>query len=318
MISTRFIGFSLISLTLLSACELPFFSKAKNKGTAPVFDENAAFDQILTYEKLGPAVPGSKESTATGDWITSTLKAAGAEVHEQKTSAKTHDGHQIPIRNLIGRVNPGAKTRFMLSAHWDARPHADQETDPKLRKLPVPAVNDGGSGVVVLLGIAKALQGRELPFGVDFLFLDAEDWGTPSIPKSYCLGTQHFAANPIPQGYKPKFGINFDMVGRIGATFPAEIYSIQRAGAVIERIQKAAHKLGFQDYFPKSFIGPVVDDHIYLSDGLGVPVVDLIHMTEEGRFPPEWHTRKDTSEFISRTTLKVVGQTVIQVLWDEE
>ncbi len=306
------------ALVALSGCEIPFFSKPKAKEPTPAFNESSAFEQILAYEKLGPAVPGTKESLATGDWIVSTLKSAELEVIEQKTSARTHDGHQIPIRNILGRLNPDAKTRYLLSAHWDARPYADQETDPKLKKLPVPAVNDGGSGVIVLLGIAKALQGSSIPFGVDFLFLDAEDWGTPSIPKSYCLGTQYFAANPIPKGYKPRFGINFDMVGRIGATFPMEIYSVQRAGGVIEKIQKAALKLGYQDYFPKKYIGPVVDDHIYLSDGLGVPVADLIHMTEEGRFPPEWHTRRDTSEFISRTTLKIVGQTVIQVLWDEE
>ncbi|MBU6153228.1 MAG: M28 family peptidase [Bdellovibrionales bacterium] len=308
----------ILSLAFASGCEFGFFSKDKPKSSVPVFNEDLAFEHTLQYEKLGPPVPGTKESTATGDWIIATLKSTGAEVVEQKTSARTHDGHQIPIRNILGRLNPDAKTRYLLSAHWDARPYADQETDPKLKKLPVPAVNDGGSGVVVLLGIAKALQGASIPFGVDFLFLDAEDWGTPSIPKSYCLGTQYFAANPIPKGYKPRFGINFDMVGRIGATFPMEVYSVQRAGNVIEKIQKAALKLGYQDYFPKSYIGPVVDDHIYLSDGLGVPVADLIHMTEEGRFPPEWHTRRDTSEFISRTTLKIVGQTVIQVLWDEE
>jgi hypothetical protein len=46
-------------------------------------------------------------------------------------------------------------------------------------------------------------------------------------------------------------------------------------------------------------------------------MIDLIHMNENGRFPPEWHTRSDTSEFISRTTLKGVGQTVLQTLWNE-
>ena len=123
---------------------------------------------------------------------------------------------------------------------------------------------------------------------------------------------------PVPEGPKPRFGVNFDMVGRIGATFPVEIYSARSAGTVIEKIQRAARKAGFQDFFPKTYVGPVVDDHIYLMQGLNVPVIDLIHMTEEGRFPPEWHTTRDTSEFISRNSLKVVGQTVIQMLWDEE
>jgi hypothetical protein len=300
---------------VLTACEVPFFSK-KDPGPVPRFNEDFAYQAILEYEKRGPAVPGTQESMKTGDWIVSTLKALGIEAIEQKATAETFDHHPIPIRNLLARIRPTEKTRFLLSAHWDARPFADEDPDPKFHKTPVPAVNDGGSGVAILLGIAEALKGKDLPFGVDLLFLDAEDWGIPAREESYCLGTQYFAKHPIPEGYHAQFGINFDMVGRIGATFPIEIYSAQRAGAVVEKIRKAAAELGYGDSFPKSYVGPIVDDHIYLMDGLKFPIVDLIHMTEGGRFPPEWHTHLDTSEFISRTTLKIVGQTTLQVIWN--
>jgi Zn-dependent M28 family amino/carboxypeptidase len=246
------------------------------------------------------------------------LKAAGLEVIEQKTKVLAFDKKEIPVRNLIAQINPGAKVRYLLSAHWDARPFADEDPDPKNRLKPVPAVNDGGSGVVVLLGIADALKGRKIPFGVDLVFLDAEDGGKPANELSYCLGTQYFAKNPIPAGYQARFGINFDMVGRIGATFPIEAYSLNRAGAVVSKIRAAAKGLGYQDYFPEYRVGPIIDDHLYLMEGLGFPVVDLIHMTEDNHFPPEWHTVKDTSEVISRTTLKVVGWTTLKVLWDEE
>jgi len=307
----------LLLLIALQACEFPFFESKIEKGTIPVFDENLAYSQILDYEKFGPAIPGTPNSIKVGDWIASNLKASGASVLEQKASAETFDHHTIPIRNIIGQINPSAKTRYLLSAHWDARPFADEDPNPKNRTTPVPAVNDGGSGVVVLLGIANALKGRSLPFGVDFLFLDAEDWGGPSNEASWCLGTQYWVKHPIPAGYRAQFGINLDMVGRIGAVFPVEINSLERAGAVLGKIHASAKKAGYQDYFPEFKVGPVIDDHVYLMDGLKIPVVDLIHMTETGRFPPEWHTVKDTSEFISRVTLKAVGQTVLQVLWDQ-
>ena len=42
----------------------------------------------------------------------------------------------------------------MLGAHYDTRPFADQESDPKLRDRPILGVNDGGSGTAVLLGLA--------------------------------------------------------------------------------------------------------------------------------------------------------------------
>ena len=245
------------------------------------------------------------------------MKEAGITAIEQKTTAETFDHHVIPVRNLIGQINPGAKKRILLSAHWDARPFSDEDPDPKFRKTPVPAVNDGGSGVAVLLGIAQAMKGISTPFGVDLLFWDAEDWGTPTNEPSYCLGTQYFAKHPIPADYHAEFGINFDMVGRMGAVFPVEIYSLERAGSVVAKVHAAAKTLGYQDAFPEFRVGPVVDDHLYLMDGLKFPVMDLIHMTERGQFPPEWHTHLDTSEFISRTTLKVVGQTTLQVLWNE-
>lgn len=306
-----------ICLTL-SACN---FSCASHKSRAssplPQFDENLAHDQILAYEAFGPKIPGTAAHVKAGDWIVSELKKTNITALEQKSEAVTFDQKKIPVRNIMGQFNPEAKTRYLLSAHWDNRPFSDEDPNPKFKTTPVPGVNDGGSGVVVLLGIAKALQNeRDLPFGVDFLFLDAEDWGSPTNEASWCLGTQYFAKHPIPANYQAKFGINYDMVGRIGSIFPIEANSAQRAPAVMEKLQVAAKKLGYSDVFPNLRVGPVIDDHIYLME-LGFPVWDMIAMTPEGRFPPEWHTHQDTSEFISRDVLKAVGRTTLQILWDE-
>jgi hypothetical protein len=147
----------LFFLMALQACEFPFLESKGAKPSIPAFDETLAYAQIKEYEKFGPAIPGTQNSLKTGDWIVSTLKASGASVLEQKATAETFDHHTIPIRNLIGQINPSAKTRYLISAHWDARPFADEDPNPKNRAKPVPAVNDGGSGVVVLIGIAQAL-----------------------------------------------------------------------------------------------------------------------------------------------------------------
>jgi len=303
---------------ILSSCD---FSCAGHKTSAtlplPEFDGELAYSQILTYEAFGPKVPGTEAHVKAGDWIVSELKKASIQPIEQKTTAVTFDHKTIPVRNIIGQFNPSAKTRYLLSAHWDNRPFSDEDPDPKYKKTPVPGVNDGGSGVVILLGIAKSLKGLELPFGVDFLFLDAEDWGTPSNEESYCLGTQYWVKHPVPESYHAKFGINYDMVGRIGSTFPTEGYSASRAGIVMTKLHEAAAKLGLSELFSDGHVGYVTDDHLYLMQ-LGFPVFDLISMTPDGRFPPEWHTHLDTSQFISRDILKAVGRTTLQVLWDEQ
>lgn len=313
------LGISLSLAFAFSACDFSCASHSPQpKDALPVFNENLAYAQILAFEKFGPKIPGTPASRNAGDWIVSELQKSKVKVLEQNAEAKTFDGKTIPIRNIIAQINPEAKDRYLLSAHWDSRPFADEDPDLKYRHTPVPAVNDGGSGVVVLLGIAKALENKSLSIGVDLLFLDAEDWGTPSNEESYCLGTQYWAKNPVPANYQAKFGINYDMVGRIGSIFPVEINSERQAGTVIQKLQAAAQTLGYQDFFPKFRVGPVIDDHIYLMQGRHFPVADLIYMTPEGRFPPEWHTHQDTSEFISRDVLKVVGQTTLKVLWDEQ
>jgi len=294
-------------------------SEAPKSSATPVFDQDYAYDAILKYEKFGPKVPGNEAHVKAGDWIVNELKSFGAIVQEQRTTAVTFDKKTIPVRNIIAQYNPDAKTRYLLSAHWDNRPFSDEDPNPKYKNKPVPGVNDGGSGVVVLLGIAKALHEKKFEnIGVDLLFLDAEDWGTPSNEDTYCLGTQHWAKDPVPANYQAKFGINYDMVGRVGSVFPIESYSFEKGASVYEQLQTAAKQLGYQDFFPKYQIGPIVDDHVYLMKGRGFPVIDLIYMTPNGRFPPEWHTHEDTSDHISRDVLKVVGQTTLQLLTDEE
>jgi glutaminyl-peptide cyclotransferase len=293
-------------------------AKSKVQVKTPAFDENYAFDSILKYEKFGPMVPGTDAHIKGGDWIVSELKAFGLQPIEQKTTAVTFDKKNIPVRNIIAQINPEAKTRYLLTAHWDARPFADEDPNPKFRNKPVPAVNDGGSGVVVLLGIAKALQNQKpTAFGIDLIFLDAEDWGTPSSEESYCLGTQYWAKNTIPANYQAKFGINYDMVGRIGSVFPIERISAEKGMPVYQKLHEAAAQLGYQDFFPKFEVGPITDDHVYLMQGKNFPVIDVIYMTPDGRFPPEWHTHNDTSEFISRDVLKVVAQTTLQALYND-
>ncbi len=281
----------------------------------PKFDETYAFGQILKYESFGAKVPGTTPHTQAGNWIVDELKQMGLTVMEQKSEATTFDQKVIPVRNIIAQWNPKAKIRYLLSAHWDNRPFADQ--DPLAKDKPVPGVNDGGSGVVILLGIAKALPQGENPFGVDFAFWDAEDWGTPHQADSYCLGAQYWAAHPVPENYSAKYGINYDMVGRSGSVFPIESYSNRVAKPVVDGLRVAAKKLGYQDFFPDQVIGPITDDHYFVSEKTKIPFVDLIFMTPDGEFPPEWHTLHDTSEFISRDVLKVVGQTTLEWIWSD-
>jgi len=96
----------------------------------------------------------------------------------------------------------------LLGAHYDTRIFADLEPDPLLREEPVPGANDGGSGVAVLLELARILP-EKLPVPVQIVFFDAEDNGGIE-DWDWILGSRAFVEhidNP------PSAVIIVDMVG---------------------------------------------------------------------------------------------------------
>ena len=73
---------------------------------------------------------------------------------------------------------------------------------PRITTRIFSGVNDGASGVGVLLEIARQIQQKEPALGIDIIFFDAEDYGTPEFytgqPKqdTWCLGSQFWARTP--------------------------------------------------------------------------------------------------------------------------
>ncbi len=279
------------------------------------FQGQRAYQDVETYTQFGPKVSGTDNHKKVADWIVTSLKSSGATVIEHTASATTFTQKKIPIRNLIAQFNPDHKKRILLSAHYDSRDIADE--DKKRKNEPILAANDGGSGVGMLLEFARSVQPQTLPYGLDLIFWDAEDLGRPGDPYSYCLGSQAFAKNPKPAGYKAAWGINFDMVGRKGTVFGIEKFSEAYAPDLIKRIWDAAKAVGANSIFGSHRFGPVVDDPVFITKGLGIPMVNLIAMGPDGKFPPEWHTHDDTMKVISKDVLQALGDTVLHVLKNE-
>ncbi|MEJ7658736.1 MAG: M28 family peptidase [Hymenobacter sp.] len=122
----------------------------------------------------------------------------------------------------------------------------------------------------------------------------------------------------MPAGYKAEYGILFDMVGAKNARFTREGSSLQQARPVVDKIWSTAAKLGYSDFFLYQDTGPITDDHVYTTQA-GVPTVDIYDRPPFGGqyFPPYHHTTDDNMSIIDRKTFKAVGQTVLQVLYEE-
>lgn len=288
----------------------------KSRIQPPNFNADTAYAYIKKQVDFGPRVPGSSAHAKCADWLTNTLKKQGLDVIVQTETAKTFDGKQFRLKNIIAQFKPEVADRVLLCAHWDARPFADSDTKDKDK--PIDGADDGASGVGVLLAIADALKQTPANIGVDIILFDIEDYGSNGDMESWCLGSQHWSANPHKQGYTARYGILLDMVGSKGATFPKEANSVAYAPSIVTKVWNAAAQLGYSNYFIDetiSFVG--VDDHIYVNKA-GIPCIDIIHYDKkEQGFGPHHHTHADNISIIDTATLKAVGQTLLEVIYNE-
>lgn len=285
---------------------------------APEFNADTAYYFIQKQLSFGNRVPGTPTHAKTAQWITQELKKNVDTVYLQKSNVvQIGSNKSYPITNIIASINQSNTNRILLLAHWDSRPWADQDTINK--EKPILAADDGASGVAVLMEIARAIKSKKINLGVDILLVDAEDLGkTEWGEDSYCLGTQYWAKNPHTTAYKAKYGICLDMVGSKGAQFPLEQYSQTYAPDVQRKIWDIANRIGYADYFRYIQSAAITDDHVYINEMAKIPCVDIINLKPNGNFGNHWHTHNDNIEIIDKNTLKAVGQTVLQVIYNSE
>ena len=286
----------------------------------PAFSEDSAYAYIAAQVAFGPRVPGSAAQAKCAEWMESKLKPVCDTVYMQDVHVTGGDSKSLRCINLIGVINPAATKRILFLTHWDSRPWADQDKTDKDK--PVMAADDGGSGVGVLLEVARELKAHGLPgsIGVDILFTDVEDYGRSEWgDNSYCLGTQYWAHHPHVAGYKADFGILLDMVGAHGAQFPMEGFSTQFAGDIQQKVWQAANDAGYSSYFPYVASVDITDDHVPVNKITGIKTIDIINLTPdtENPFAPHWHTHADVMSIIDKNTLKAVGQTLLEVIYGQ-
>ena len=319
----------LFAAAMISCSQTPSSSSAKvesqpvKQQNVPAFDADSAWVFVENQVKFGPRVPNSEAHVACGNYLTSELKRFGAQVYEQEATLTAYNGTQLKAKNIIGSFNPENSKRVLLFAHWDSRPYADHDKDPANQMKPIDGADDGASGVGVLLEMARQFSIKSPAIGIDIIFFDAEDYGTPEFVKEYkentwCLGAQFWAKNPHVKGYKADFGILLDMVGAKNASFFKEATSMRYAPQVVEEVWSTARDLGYGKFFINAEGGAITDDHQYVILGRNIPCIDIIYTDPESDngFGPHWHTQNDTMDNIDRETLKAVGQTVLQVVYN--
>lgn len=329
----------LLGLSFMYACQSdappaspPTAAPTATKTVRTSFDRDSAYAFVAKQVAFGPRVVNSDGHKACKEWLVTKFKEFGATVIEQDFQAKAYTGKSLNGTNIIAQYNPANTDRIILAAHWDTRHVADSPLSTERKQEPLLGADDGGSGVGVLLELARQLQANPIGLGVDLVLFDAEDHGESRDDieteedgaknrETWALGSQYWSNNLHRSAYKPRYGILLDMVGSRNARFPKEQYSKYFAPQQVERVWALAHKLGYSNYFHNADGGGVTDDHYFVNTIAKIPMIDIINLPLESDnkgFGNHWHTHNDNMEVINKRTLKAVGQLLVELLTRED
>lgn len=290
---TRFLILGLASLVFI-ALGIYLTLRPQRVDFGSEFNGERALQDVAYQMSLGPRLPDTEAHAQTVSWMADGLQEAGWSVEIQKTELLGHH-----IENVIAKRGSG-RPWIILGAHYDNRLHADQDPDPAARQLPVPGANDGASGVAVLLELARVLP-QDIEGQIWLVFFDAEDNG--SIEGwDWIMGSRGFADSLQSD---PDAVVVVDMIGDANLNIYLEANSDSDLAA---EIWQQAAELGHDDFFINLVKYSMLDDHSpFLSRG--IPAVDIIDFDY-----PYWHTRADTLDKISASSLQAVGETLLSWL----
>jgi Zn-dependent M28 family amino/carboxypeptidase len=209
------------------------------------------------------------------------------------------------MTNLLAAQRPAATPRVLLMAHWDSRPWADEDADPRNRRTPVQGANDGASGVAAVLEMARVLRAHAPRAGIDIALLDGEDLGTEAAPHLFSQGARTLVQSPRVR--TPSLVILLDMVGDARLTLPREGRSWQAAPRQIRDLW-AIGRAQYPDVWLDQLGPALIDDHVPFIEA-GIPAIDVIDFAY-----PHWHTVNDTPDKCSPASLEATARPILTYL----
>lgn len=283
-------------LLVLFLLTTPFVFLPTQSDYIPQFSGENAYDHLVAQCDFGPRPPGSDNLTNCRAYLVDELETLGWTVSLQSFLYK-----ETSCVNIIATWFPPTDSVFVVGAHYDTRPRADQEADPINRTRPILGANDGGSGVGVILELARALPESTRP-GIEFVLFDAEDSGNID-GWDWIVGSTYYV-DQLTEAKRANITgmILLDIVGDTNLVLPKEVSS---TNSLQDEIWSTASTLGHGEVFVERYGSSVLDDHHPFLKA-EIPAVDIIQTP----FPWTWHTLHDTPENCAASSLQVVGEVV--------
>lgn len=281
---------------------------SKEKG-GPAFDEERAFEDLrYLCEEIGPRRIGTKGAQKTRAWLQEQFEdMEGWTVTEDAFLAQPPEGSrrkgEVEGVNILAR-RPGTEAgEVWIASHYDTF------------DLPgFVGANDAGSSTVVLLELARQLQGEGARNGqtIVLAWFDGEERFPPLKWDDFTNST--FGSRDLAERMKEEETIEdisalilLDMVGDAKLGVLKESTSHPKLKSIMERTAASLDD-------PNLFVGQrdIKDDHIHFRRR-NVPAINLIDFNY-GPVNSYWHTKEDNLEHVSAESLGRIGRLVLAAL----
>jgi len=197
------------------------------------------------------------------------------------------DARGANVAGVIAGSDPSQRTRpLVITAHYDG-----VGDDPGRR---LPSAADNGSGVAVLLELARVLAASAWrpPRPIVFVAVDGEEVGA--------LGSRFHASALRNAGFQPQV-LNLDMVARFTGTAATEI------GPASEPIVAALDRAGKWLEIPLTVAQVASDNRSYANAGF--PAVGV------GMGAASYHTPGDTADRVEDEAMALAGRLGLATAW---
>lgn len=279
------------------------------------FDGSQAFEHVRHLVELGPRPSGSDGIRQAQSYITGQLKTFGCQVTEHDFHASTPIG-DLPMKNILVKIPGTAPGIVIFATHYDT-----------VRLPNFVGADDGGSGVGMMLELARVLCSRNGKLNIWIAFFDGEEaqgqWTDKNniqwTATNNTFGSREMAAQMHISGElkKVKAMILADMIGPSDLKIRRDINPHPNPQSppgstpwLVNLIWETAARLGYSAEFLDELDLVGGDDH-YSFIKRGVAACDIIDFSVRDTY---WHTPHDTLDKVDPRSLAIVGHVLLETV----
>jgi glutaminyl-peptide cyclotransferase len=283
---------------------------APEGGAAPAFSADQAWEHMRRLTEIGPRASGTEGAAQARAYIRKALEALGLEVVALPTTVPLADGSAIEIQSLVAVIPGASPDLFVLATPYDSRYFDSFE---------FVGANGAGSGVAVLLELARVLSQQPLPYTTWVVFLDGEaplGRGSPEQASMAWIGSTELARAWSQDGRLDAIRLLL-YIAQVGDADLRIARDLRSHRGYRETFWDVARRLGHADVFVpgQGYEAPAAGHLPFLARGVRRAVL-IMDTSFGGDEPPGFYadTEDDTLERCSPQSLGTVGEVTLESL----